>query len=76
MVLKDNNRILSEDFELLHKPNNDLKWRESYYFNWADFKNKIQVFLQLEYYLMIKKENLFLFFSWTTKWKFIIRNTL
>jgi len=44
MVLKDNNRILSEDFELLHKPNNDLKWRESYYFNWADLKNKISGF--------------------------------
>ncbi len=44
MTLKERNLTLSEDFELLHKPNNDLKWRESYYFNWADLKNKISGF--------------------------------
>ena len=44
MTPKEKNLTLSEDFELLHKPNNDLKWRESYYFNWADLKNKISGF--------------------------------
>lgn len=30
--------------ELLHQPTNELKWRESYYFNWADLENKISGF--------------------------------
>ncbi|MHA1234549.1 MAG: DUF7065 domain-containing protein [Promethearchaeota archaeon] len=30
--------------ELLHQPTNELKWRESYYFNWADVDNKIAGF--------------------------------
>ncbi|MBY9017039.1 MAG: hypothetical protein KGD68_15220, partial [Candidatus Lokiarchaeota archaeon] len=30
--------------ELLHQPTNELKWRESYYFNWADVENKISGF--------------------------------
>jgi len=30
--------------ELLHQPTSELKWRESYYFNWADLENKISGF--------------------------------
>jgi hypothetical protein len=30
--------------EYLHNPTNELKWRESYYFNWVDLKNRISGF--------------------------------
>ncbi len=30
--------------EYLHQPSDENKWRESYYFNWADLKNKISGF--------------------------------
>ena len=30
--------------EYLHKPSSEPKWRESYYFNWADLDNKISGF--------------------------------
>nr|MDO8082103.1 hypothetical protein [Candidatus Freyarchaeota archaeon] len=30
--------------ELLHQPDNRLKWRESYYFNWADAENNVSGF--------------------------------
>jgi hypothetical protein len=35
---------LKEADDLLHKPGKDLKWRESYYFNWVDIDNKISGF--------------------------------
>jgi hypothetical protein len=30
--------------EYLHEPTDELKWRESYYFNWVDLENKISGF--------------------------------
>jgi hypothetical protein len=30
--------------ELLHHPTTESKWRESYYFNWVDLKNKVSGF--------------------------------
>ncbi|MFB0562280.1 MAG: hypothetical protein ACETWM_13835 [Candidatus Lokiarchaeia archaeon] len=35
---------LNESDELLHQPDDRLKWRESYYFNWADAKNNVSGF--------------------------------
>ncbi|MHA1671568.1 MAG: DUF7065 domain-containing protein [Promethearchaeota archaeon] len=35
---------LNEEDELLHQPTDELKWRESYYFNWTDLANKISGF--------------------------------
>ena len=35
---------LNEEDELLHQPTDELKWRESYYFNWSDLSNKISGF--------------------------------
>jgi len=35
---------LNKEDELLHKPTDELKWRESYYFNWTDLANKISGF--------------------------------
>jgi len=35
---------LIEADELLHQPTEELKWRESYYFNWVDLQNKISGF--------------------------------
>jgi hypothetical protein len=35
---------LSDVDELLHKPTDDEKWRESYYFNWVDLENNISGF--------------------------------
>jgi hypothetical protein len=35
---------LTDADELLHQPTSELKWRESYYFNWADLENKISGF--------------------------------
>jgi hypothetical protein len=32
---------LNDTDELLHKPENILKWREAYYWNWIDLDNKI-----------------------------------
>lgn len=43
-MVKNDKSSLTEADELLHKPNNDLKWRESYYFNWVDIENKISGF--------------------------------
>ena len=42
MNLKDSS--LTEEDELLHKPSDELKWRESYYFNWVDLQNEISGF--------------------------------
>ena len=42
-----NNNIpsgLNKEDELLHQPTDELKWRESYYFNWTDLTNKISGF--------------------------------
>ncbi|MFX0059455.1 MAG: hypothetical protein ACFE85_12160 [Candidatus Hodarchaeota archaeon] len=38
-----NTDLLIED-EYLHKPSRQLKWRESYYFNWVDIENQISGF--------------------------------
>ena len=35
---------LSEADELLHKPTDEEKWRESYYFNWVDLENSMSGF--------------------------------
>jgi len=35
---------LNKEDELLHPPTYELKWRESYYFNWLDLDNKISGF--------------------------------
>lgn len=35
---------LYKEDELLHPPTDELKWRESYYFNWLDLDNKISGF--------------------------------
>jgi hypothetical protein len=35
---------LTKKDELLHAPTNESKWRESYYFNWADLSNNISGF--------------------------------
>jgi hypothetical protein len=35
---------LNEKDELLHQPTNQIKWRESYYFNWSELDNKISGF--------------------------------
>jgi len=39
-----NESVLTETDELLHRPTDELKWRESYYFNWVDIKNKVSGF--------------------------------
>jgi hypothetical protein len=44
MKYKKNSSPLKEKDEYLHQPNKDLKWRESYYFNWADLKNHLSGF--------------------------------
>lgn len=44
MATKSSGSTLTEADELLHKPTNQLKWRESYYFNWVDLKNEISGF--------------------------------
>jgi hypothetical protein len=36
--------MLSEQDEYLHQPSKEHKWRESYYFNWADLDNNISGF--------------------------------
>lgn len=38
------NSSFTEADELLHKPTDEDKWRESYYFNWVDLENKISGF--------------------------------
>ncbi|MEJ2295421.1 MAG: hypothetical protein P8Y23_11735 [Candidatus Lokiarchaeota archaeon] len=35
---------LRDSDEYLHIPTDEVKWRESYYFNWVDLKNKISGF--------------------------------
>jgi hypothetical protein len=44
MVYSNSNPKLKEADELLHKPSSQLKWRESYYFNWVDLQNEISGF--------------------------------
>jgi len=44
MNIKDSQSSLTEADELLHKPTNESKWRESYYFNWVDLQNEISGF--------------------------------
>lgn len=36
--------IYDEVDEYLHQPDNTIKWRESYYFSWADLENKVSGF--------------------------------
>jgi hypothetical protein len=36
-----NNKFYKEADDFLHDPDTSLKWRESYYFDWADPKNNI-----------------------------------
>lgn len=35
---------LTDADDLLHRPTDELKWRESYYFNWVDLENKVYGF--------------------------------
>ncbi|MFX1480873.1 MAG: hypothetical protein ACFFCI_22540 [Promethearchaeota archaeon] len=35
---------LTDEDEFLHEPTQELKWRESYYFNWVDIQNEISGF--------------------------------
>ena len=44
MKRKKNGTPLKESDEWLHQPDDTLKWRESYYFNWVDIDNKISGF--------------------------------
>ncbi len=44
MVKKGIYGRLNKSDEYLHKPTKELKWRESYYFNWVDLENKISGF--------------------------------
>jgi len=44
MNSKNLDSSLIERDELLHNPTEELKWRESYYFNWVDLDNKISGF--------------------------------
>lgn len=44
MVREDVSMSLNKSDEYLHKPTEDLNWRESYYFNWVDLENKISGF--------------------------------
>ncbi len=44
MNLNNPNSFLIDADELLHKPTEELKWRESYYYNWVDLKNEISGF--------------------------------
>jgi len=44
MTSEKYNSALTEADEHLHNPTDELKWRESYYFNWVDLKNKISGF--------------------------------
>lgn len=36
--------VLNEADEFLHRPSKNLKWRESYYFNWVDLKHHVSGF--------------------------------
>ena len=44
MNSEGSNSPLIETDELLHKPTSELKWRESYYFNWVDIENEVSGF--------------------------------
>jgi len=44
MVKKEISMRLDKSDEYLHKPTEELNWRESYYFNWVDLDNKISGF--------------------------------
>ncbi len=44
MDKKGFSRRLNGSDEYLHNPTKELKWRESYYFNWVDLENKISGF--------------------------------
>jgi hypothetical protein len=44
MKLKGKNDFSNENDDFLHQPDDTLKWRESYYFDWADISNKISGF--------------------------------
>jgi hypothetical protein len=44
LSLGRNQAVLAEKDELLHRPTDEPKWRESYYFNWVDLKNKVSGF--------------------------------
>ncbi|MHA1499888.1 MAG: hypothetical protein ACTSRT_20355 [Promethearchaeota archaeon] len=63
-----NNNIpsgLNKEDELLHQPTDELKWRESYYFNWTDLTNKISGFstIELGLFLMKIEENSYFYYS-------------
>ncbi len=40
-------KLASESDDYLHEPDQRLKWRESYYFNWVDYNNLISGFSTL-----------------------------
>ena len=44
MIITKPTSTLKYEADLLHQPDNTLKWRESYYFNWVDLENKISGF--------------------------------
>lgn len=44
MITTKPRTTLKDEADLLHQPDNTLKWRESYYFNWVDLENKISGF--------------------------------
>jgi len=44
MKLNEKIKDINEADDLLHKPDTTVKWRESYYFGWADLTNNISGF--------------------------------
>jgi len=44
MNRNETNPTLTEADDFLHQATDELKWRESYYFNWVDLKNKVSGF--------------------------------
>ncbi len=68
MNAQNSNFSLTEEDEYLHPPSSEDKWRESYYFNWVDLKNKISGFStigivpnekkrEFVYFLFLKERN-------------------
>jgi hypothetical protein len=61
MSKKDVPKGVYEDDELLHSPTDDLKWRESYYFNWVDLNNRVSGFSTIGFVPHEKKQELVFF---------------
>ena len=61
---KKDNIAKNEEDDLLHVPDNTLKWRESYYFNWIDLENHISGFSTIGLVPNEKKRE-FVFFLFT-----------